>query len=58
MENAAKHGVDFIRNVSRRMDICVDSNRSIIIAENRIYKSNYISARNRGVKIRLLTEIT
>lgn len=58
MENAVKQGIDFIRNVSRRMDICVDSNGPIILMENSIYKSNYKSAKNRGVRIRLLTEIT
>lgn len=58
MENAVKQGVEFIKNVNIRMDICVDRNGPRILTENSIYKSNYISARDRGAKIRLLTEIT
>ena len=58
MKKAVNQGVDFIRNVNKRMDICVDKNGPYILTENSIYKSNYINAKNRGSKIRLLTEIT
>ncbi len=58
MDTAVSYGIRFLENVSERMDICVDKNGPSIIIKSDIYKSNYIKAKNRGAKIRFITEIT
>ena len=58
METAVSYGIRFLENVSKRLDICVDKNGPSLIVKSDIYKSNYIKARNRGAKIRFITEIT
>ena len=58
MDTAVSYGISFLENVSERMDICVDKNGPSIIIKSEIYKSNYVKARNRGAKIRFITEIT
>ncbi len=58
MDTAVSYGIRFLENVSERMDICVDKNGPSIIIKSDIYKSNYIKAKNRGTKIRFITEIT
>ena len=58
MDTAVSYGIRFLENVSERMDICVDKNGPSIIIKSEIYKSNYIKAKNRGAKIRFITEIT
>ena len=58
MDTAVSYGIRFLENVSERMDICVDKNGPSLIVKSDIYKSNYIKARNRGAKIRFITEIT
>ena len=58
MDTAVSYGISFLENVSERMDICVDKNGPSIIIKSEIYKSNYIKAKNRGAKIRFITEIT
>ena len=58
MDTAVSYGIRFLENVSERLDICVDKNGPSLIVKSDIYKSNYIKARNRGAKIRFITEIT
>lgn len=58
MDTAVSYGIRFLENVSERMDICVDKNGPSIIVKSDIYKSNYVKAKNRGAKIRFITEIT
>jgi len=58
MDTAVSYGIRFLENVSERMDICVDKNGPSMIIKSEIYKSNYIKAKNRGAKIRFITEIT
>jgi len=58
MDTAVSYGIRFLENVSERMDICVDKNGPSIIIKSEIYTSNYIKAKNRGAKIRFITEIT
>lgn len=58
MEKVVSYGINFIKNAQVQMDICVDKYGPPIIMNSTNYLSNYISAKNRGVKIRFLTEIT
>ena len=58
MDTAVSYGIRFLENDSERMDICVDKNGPSIIIKSDIYKSNYVKAKNRGVKFRFITEIT
>jgi len=58
MEIAISCGVNFLHKANERMDILADQNGPSVIINNDIYKINYIKARNRGVKIRFITEIT
>ena len=58
-ENTISRGVQFMQNANERMDLFGEKNGpSIIIEFPDIYKNNYIAAKMRGVKIRLITEIT
>jgi two-component system sensor histidine kinase VicK len=58
MESAISYGVRFIENAKERMDVFVDKNGPSMILKNGIYYDNYVKARNRGAKIRFITEIT
>ncbi|MBA2268953.1 MAG: hypothetical protein H0W19_11570 [Nitrosopumilus sp.] len=58
MDTAVNYGIRFLENVRERMDICVDKNGPFLIMKSDIYKSNYVKAKNRGAKIRFITEIT
>jgi hypothetical protein len=59
VENTVSRGVKFMQNASKKMDLFGERNGpSIIIEFPDIYKNNYIAAKKRGVKIRLITEIT
>ena len=58
MDTAVSYGIRFLENVRERMDICVDNNGPFVIMKSDIYKSNYVKARNRGAKIRFITEVT
>jgi len=58
MDTAVNYGIRFLENVRERMDICVDKNGPSLIMKSDIYKSNYVKAKNRGAKIRFITEIT
>ena len=59
IENTKSLGVNFIQNANKHLDLFGEKNRlSIIIEFSDIYKNNCIAAKNRGVKIRFITEIT
>lgn len=59
IENAISRGIQFMQDANEHMDLFGDKNGpSIIIEFPDIYKNNYIAAKKRGVKIRLITEIT
>ncbi|MGN6560787.1 MAG: ATP-binding protein [Candidatus Nitrosocosmicus sp.] len=59
IENTISRGVKFMQNAKEQMDLFGEKNGpSIIIEYPDIYKKNYIAAKNRGVKIRFITEIT
>ena len=59
VESTVKRGVQFMQNAHDHMDLFGERNGpSIIIEFQDIYKNNYIAAKNRGVKIRFITEIT
>ncbi|MGE5660741.1 MAG: hypothetical protein ACM3X1_00685, partial [Ignavibacteriales bacterium] len=58
IENAVGRGVKFMRNAKQFMDLFGDKNGPSIIMTFDIYKDNYIAARQRGCRIRLITEIT
>ena len=57
-ENAVGRGVNFMKNVKKRMDICFDSKAPSIVVEIEAYRNGYKDIRNRGGKIRAFTEIT
>jgi nitrogen-specific signal transduction histidine kinase len=57
-ENAVGRGVQFMKNVKKRMDICFDSKAPSIVVEIDAYRNGYKDIRNRGGKIRAFTEIT
>ena len=58
MDTAVSYGIRFLENVRERMDISVDNNGPFVIMKSDIYRSNYVKARNRGAKIRFITEVT
>jgi two-component system, OmpR family, sensor histidine kinase VicK len=59
VENTISRGIQFMQNAKEHMDLFGEKNGpSIIIEFPDIYKNNYIAAKNRGVKIRFITEIT
>ena len=57
-ENAVGRGVQFMKNVKKRMDICFDGKAPSIVVEIDAYRNGYKDIRNRGGKIRAFTEIT
>jgi two-component system, OmpR family, sensor histidine kinase VicK len=58
-ENTISRGIQFMQNACKHIDLFGERNGpSIIIEFPNIYKNNYIAAKNRGVKIRFITEIT
>jgi hypothetical protein len=57
-ESAVKRGVQFMKNVTNRMDISFDHRAPSIVIELEAYKNGYTDIRRRGAKIRSLTEIT
>ena len=59
IEDTISKGIQFMQNAKKHMDLFGEKNGpSIIIEFLDIYKNNYIAAKNRGVKIRFITEIT
>jgi signal transduction histidine kinase len=57
-ENAVGKGVQFMKNVQNKMDICFDHRAPSIVTELPAYRNGYIDIRNRGGKIRCFTDIT
>jgi two-component system, OmpR family, sensor histidine kinase VicK len=57
-EKAVGRGVQFMRNVKKRMDIFFDYRAPSIVIDLEEYKNGYIDIRRRGAKIRAFTEIT
>jgi hypothetical protein len=57
-ENAVARGIQFMKNVKERMDICFDSKAPSIVVEIDIYRNGYEDIRKNGGKIRAFTEIT
>ena len=58
LDDAITCGVKFLHNVKEQMGILSDHNGPSLIIKYEIYKNNYISLKNRGVKTRFVTEIT
>jgi hypothetical protein len=57
-ENAVGRGVQFMKNVKKKMDICFDSKAPSVVVEIDEYRNGYKEIRNRGARIRAFTEIT
>jgi two-component system, OmpR family, sensor histidine kinase VicK len=57
-ENAVARGIQFMKNVKERMDICFDNKAPSIVVEIDIYRNGYEDIRKNGGKIRAFTEIT
>ena len=58
VEEAVGKGIEFMNNVKKKMDLCYDKNAPSIVLDVEEYKNGYISIRNRGGRIRVITEIT
>jgi two-component system, OmpR family, sensor histidine kinase VicK len=56
-ENVVGRGVQFMRNVKKRMDIFFDHRAPSIVVDIEEYRNGYINIRRRGAKIRAFTEI-
>ena len=56
-ENAVGRGVQFMRNVNKRMDIFFDHRAPSIVVDIEEYRNGYINIRRRGAKIRAFTEV-
>ena len=57
-KDAVSKGVEFMKNVEKKMDLCFDSNAPSIVLNVNEYKNGYFGVRKRGGKIRVITEIT
>ena len=57
-EGAVAKGVEFMNNVKTKMDLCFESNAPSIVIEVDAYKNGYLRIREKGGKIRVITEIT
>ncbi|HKR73913.1 MAG TPA: HAMP domain-containing sensor histidine kinase [Candidatus Nitrosocosmicus sp.] len=58
IENTISYGVRHLQNAKEKLDLCTDRNGPSIVIELDVWKDNYIKARNRGVKVRFIAEIT
>ena len=58
IEKTISYGVRHLQNAKEKLDLCTDKNGPSIVIELDVWKDNYIKARNRGVKIRFIVEIT
>lgn len=50
--------VDFLYSARKWLDILADANFPVVVKKNGVYRNGLIDARNRGVKIRVVTEVT
>ena len=57
-DKAVGRGVQFMRNVRKKMDIFFDHKAPSIVIDLEEYRNGYIDIRRRGSKIRAFTEIT
>jgi two-component system, OmpR family, sensor histidine kinase VicK len=57
IENSLQQGVRFMQN-AKKIDIAGDKSGPSVFIENDIYKINLIEARERGAKLRYITDIT
>jgi signal transduction histidine kinase len=57
-DKAVGRGVQFMKNVKKKMDICFDSKAPSIVVEVDAYRNGYKDIRSRGARIRAFTEIT
>lgn len=56
-KDAVAKGVEFMEKVKKKMDLCFDSKAPSIVLNIDEYKNGYINIRQRGGKIRVITEI-
>ncbi|HEV8388066.1 MAG TPA: HAMP domain-containing sensor histidine kinase [Nitrososphaera sp.] len=57
-EKAVGRGVEFMANVKKGMDLSYDSRAPSIVIEVPEYRNGYLGVRDRGGKIRVITDIT
>ncbi len=57
IENSLLQGVRFMQN-AKKIDVAGDKSGPLVFIENDIYKINLIEARERGAKLRYITDIT
>ncbi|HKU50297.1 MAG TPA: hypothetical protein VJP79_10120, partial [Nitrososphaera sp.] len=57
-EKAVGRGVEFMANVQKTMDLSYDSRAPSIVIEIAEYRNGYLGVKNRGGKIRVITDIT
>src|SRR6185436_19776553 len=57
-EKAVGRGVEFMANVKKGMDLSYDSRAPSIVIEVPEYRNGYLRVRDRGGKIRVITDIT
>ena len=50
--------VDFLYTAKDRLDMVADSNLPPVFMRDRVYRSGLVDARERGVTIRIVTEVT
>ena len=58
VEDAVAKGVEFMNKINKTMDLCYDSKAPSIVLDVEQYKNGYVKIRNRGGRIRVITEIT
>ena len=58
VEESVAKGIEFMKNVEKKMDLCYDKNAPSIVLKVKEYKNGYLDVRKRGGKIRIITEIT
>ena len=49
-EESVAKGIEFMRNVVKKMDLCYDKNAPSIVLEVKEYKNGYLDVRKRGGK--------
>jgi two-component system, OmpR family, sensor histidine kinase VicK len=57
-EKAVGRGVEFMANARKTMDLSYDSRGPSIVIEIAQYRNGYIDVKNRGGKVRVITDIT
>ncbi|MEW6604000.1 MAG: hypothetical protein AB1351_04845, partial [Thermoproteota archaeon] len=50
--------VDFLYSARLRLDILANANLPAVIMRDEVYRNGVIDARKRGVRIRIITEVT